>query len=55
VNPEAGATWKERVEKLHDYWSNRLYTRDRDITPVMYCASLIPGVFQRGYRSNQAQ
>jgi len=43
VNRRAGEQWKERVKELHEYWDSKLFTRDHDITPVMYCTSLIPG------------
>ena len=35
VNPQAGAEWRQRVLELHESWAGQLYTRDRDITPVM--------------------
>eukprot|EP00897_Mesotaenium_endlicherianum_P000453 jgi/Mesen1/10408/ME000081S09793 len=31
------------------FWYGMLYERDRDITPVMFCASLLPGVWQVDY------
>jgi len=49
-NPRAGSEWVARANALMDFWSNSLYTRDQDITPVMYCASLIPGVLKNDYR-----
>jgi len=49
VNPKAGTQWRDRVEEIHKFWGARLYTRDRDITPVMFCTSLIPGAFDRNY------
>jgi len=39
--------WMERVNKLNDEWKENLFSRDKDITPVMYCTSLIPGVFDK--------
>jgi hypothetical protein len=42
--------WTSRVRGLHSFWhSHGLHTRDSDITPVMYCTSLNPGVFYRNY------
>eukprot|EP00250_Pteridium_aquilinum_P013006 c21074_g1_i1 orf=99-1172(+) len=41
--------WMPRVKEIHAHWSEKLYTRDNDITPVMYCTSLIPGSFKKGY------
>ncbi|KAH7365559.1 hypothetical protein KP509_18G034900 [Ceratopteris richardii] len=41
--------WMPRVKEIHAFWSDKLYKRDRDITPVMYCTSLIPGAFKKGY------
>jgi hypothetical protein len=49
VNPRVPAYWEQRAKELHDLWEKNLYTRDKDITPVMYCASLIPGSFRKGY------
>jgi len=49
VNPKAKSQWIDRVKEILDFWSTRLYTRDRDITPVMFCASLIPGTWDRNY------
>jgi hypothetical protein len=37
--------WAARVQQIHDTWADNLYTRDRDITPVMYVTSLDPGVW----------
>ena len=48
-NPEAQSTWAERVVRLNKFWEPRVHDRDQDITPVMYCASLNPGVFLRDY------
>lgn len=42
-----GPDWTPRVDNLLDYWDKQLYTRDKDITPVMYCSALIPGVWKR--------
>jgi len=55
VHPAAGTQWKPRVQELHEFWSKRLYTRDRDITPVMFCTSLIPGVFDHNYSKLKLQ
>ncbi len=49
VNPAAPRAWHERVRQLHGLWSPHLYTRDSDITPVMYATSLLPGAFSRAY------
>eukprot|EP01027_Heterolobosea_sp_BB2_P015972 GEZU01022806.1.p2 GENE.GEZU01022806.1~~GEZU01022806.1.p2 ORF type:complete len:195 (+),score=45.82 GEZU01022806.1:840-1424(+) len=53
VNPivrELSPEWPKRAEALNDFWEKEgLYTRDKDITPVMFCTSLIPGAFQRDY------
>lgn len=38
--------WRARVSDLHAAWEQYgLYSRDTDITPVMYCASLVPGLW----------
>ena len=49
VNPAAPRAWHERVRQLHGLWAPHLYTRDSDITPVMYATSLLPGAFSRAY------
>jgi len=49
TNDLVGIEWKERVKLLNHFWSDKLYIRDRDITPVMYCTSLNPGVFWKDY------
>ncbi|PSC74574.1 hypothetical protein C2E20_2186 [Micractinium conductrix] len=49
VNPAAGQRWRPRVDQLHSFWSQNLFSRDADITPVMYCASLLPGAWHRDY------
>jgi len=41
--------WKIRVQEVNNFWANQIYSRDSDITPVMYCTSLFPGVFRKGY------
>jgi hypothetical protein len=49
VNPVAGKEWHERANALNQFWEPYIYQRDKDITPVMYCTSLIPGAFKKGY------
>jgi len=49
TSPNASKDWVNRVNLLHQYWLPKLYSRDKDITPVMFCTSLIPGVFMRNY------
>jgi hypothetical protein len=49
TNARAPAAWRDRVRSLHAYWGDKLYTRDADITPVMYVTSLLPGAFSRAY------
>ena len=34
VNPAAGQRWRPRVDQLHSFWSQNLFSRDADITPV---------------------
>uniref|UniRef100_A0A914PBS8 Uncharacterized protein n=1 Tax=Panagrolaimus davidi TaxID=227884 RepID=A0A914PBS8_9BILA len=45
--------WNQRVEELHQFWDGSLYSRDNDITPIMFCTSLIPGVFINSYLDSQ--
>jgi hypothetical protein len=35
--------WKKRIDELMNFWSNKLYQRDRDISPLMYGSALYPG------------
>lgn len=97
VNELAGAEWRQRSGQLHQFWAQRLFTRDAgerrsagaaggavcgrsacptdrgpvlqhllatpqrcrcrrcccaapaDITPVMFCSSLVPGAWSRQY------
>lgn len=49
VNPAAGGQWALRVDALHQFWAQHLFTRDADITPVMLTASLVPGAWARDY------
>ncbi|KAK9828757.1 hypothetical protein WJX72_001940 [[Myrmecia] bisecta] len=49
--PAAMLRWRDRVDKIHAFWEGRLFVRDRDITPVMFCASLLPGVWKRREKS----
>jgi hypothetical protein len=39
------AQWKSRVAALHAYWETHMYERDKDITPLMYASSLLPGAW----------
>lgn len=41
--------WSSRVKEINAHWGNKLFLRDNDITPVMYCTSLNPGSFKKGY------
>lgn len=43
--------WKPRVALLHEFWEKHLFDRDADITPVMFCSSLLPGVLRKDYLS----
>jgi len=55
TNKAAGAEWLQRAEGLNQFWEKNLYSRDHDITPVMYCTSLIPGVLDRDHQINKQQ
>ena len=37
------------VDEILKFWKDKLFLVDSNITPIMYCASLIPGVFINGY------
>uniref|UniRef100_A0A915JSW7 Alpha-1,2-Mannosidase n=1 Tax=Romanomermis culicivorax TaxID=13658 RepID=A0A915JSW7_ROMCU len=41
--------WRNTNEKVHEFWYHYLYERDIDITPVMYCCSLFPGVLNPNF------
>ncbi|OQV17347.1 hypothetical protein BV898_08596 [Hypsibius exemplaris] len=49
MHPDLWKTWEGRVEKLHELWLEHLQARDNDITPVMYCTSLIPGAVRKSF------
>eukprot|EP00026_Physarum_polycephalum_P010131 Phypoly_transcript_10282.p1 GENE.Phypoly_transcript_10282~~Phypoly_transcript_10282.p1 ORF type:complete len:345 (+),score=44.84 Phypoly_transcript_10282:199-1233(+) len=49
VHKNAGPQWHKRIEELHDFWAPKIFKRDHDITPVMYCTSLLPGSFWAEY------
>jgi len=55
VNPIAGEEWIKRAKALNEFWSKDLYSRDRDITPIMFCTSLIPGVCKKDYSKMKKQ
>jgi hypothetical protein len=41
--------WEKRVDDVHKMWMarGRVFKRDADITPVMLCSSLVPGVWNK--------
>lgn len=39
--------WQRRVDGLLAEWEKEVYKRDEDISPVMYCAALLPGAWKR--------
>ncbi|EFC36978.1 predicted protein [Naegleria gruberi] len=47
-NEQDGET-RRIVENIHSLWKDHLFERDHDITPVMYCSSLLPGVFNPNF------
>ncbi|EFC35565.1 predicted protein, partial [Naegleria gruberi] len=47
-NEKDGET-RRIVENIHSLWKDHLFERDHDITPVMYCSSLLPGVFNPNF------
>lgn len=49
VNDTTSVLWKDRVDEIHRLWLPHLYKRDQDISPVMFCTSLRPGVIRRSY------
>jgi hypothetical protein len=49
VTTDTPKEWHSRVQHIHEVWAPKIWKRDRDITPVMYCTSLLPGVFDRQY------
>jgi len=52
VNKIAPEVWRERAENLNKFWepSHFLNARDKDITPIMFCTCLIPGVMDKNYK-----
>jgi hypothetical protein len=53
VNGVAGAEWRKRADQLNSFWEQQLYSRDHDITPIMFCTSLLPGVWDKNYAGYQ--
>lgn len=49
LHSQSKDVWKDRIEEIHHLWLPNLYKRDQDISPVMFCTSLRPGVFSRDY------
>src|SRR3989338_7735994 len=43
--PQTNDKCNKIVGEIHKTWQDHIFERDQDITPVMYCSSLIPGVF----------
>ncbi|TMW59988.1 hypothetical protein Poli38472_000030 [Pythium oligandrum] len=44
IHDESGQ-WHARVDKVMAFWAANVYSRDEDITPLMYAAALHPGVW----------
>jgi len=53
VNPLTPSSWVSRVQEVNNFWYKYIYGRDKDITPVMFCSSLIPGVWSKSYEKMQ--
>lgn len=45
--PSLSERWKERVQAIHAMWEPHIFRRDSDITPIMYCTSLLQGGVMR--------
>jgi hypothetical protein len=45
VDFHAHPKWKQRVDNLHNFWSNHIFDRDADISPIMYATSILPIAF----------
>jgi hypothetical protein len=54
VNKVGTEAWHKRAANLNEFWNEHIFERDRDITPIMYCTSLIPGAFEAGYVERHA-
>uniref|UniRef100_A0A914VG78 Uncharacterized protein n=1 Tax=Plectus sambesii TaxID=2011161 RepID=A0A914VG78_9BILA len=50
MHPELKTRWMDRINQLHSLWVEHLFKRDDDITPVMFCSSLLPGYFAKSYK-----
>lgn len=37
--------WRARVEHVERFWSDKVFDHDADISPLMYAAALLPGVW----------
>jgi hypothetical protein len=49
VTQERREQWAVRVQRLLALWRHRLFDRDQDISPLMYAAALLPGVWSPSY------
>ena len=49
AHPATARRWAERVDALHAFWAPRAFSRDADITPIMFASSLLPGAWLRGF------
>lgn len=45
VTKEQRELWAARVRRLLELWQHRIFDRDQDISPLMYAAALLPGVW----------
>jgi len=37
--------WRQRAESIVADWQDDIFEQDHDISPVMYCAALLPGIW----------
>lgn len=49
VAQERRELWAARVQRLLALWQHRLFDRDQDISPLMYAAALLPGVWSPSF------
>ncbi|KAF1325804.1 hypothetical protein FI667_g8845, partial [Globisporangium splendens] len=45
MQPQQRDQWARCVERLLSFWSDRVFDRDGDISPLMYASALLPGVW----------
>lgn len=46
--------WMDRIDQVMRFWGERVYERDSEISPLMFAAALLPGVWDPSFDSPTA-